>query len=46
MPWATEDARVLFPEPGMPATAMRRRVEAETVCSFSVLGIRFCGTLN
>ena len=43
MPWTTEDARVLLPEPGMPAMAIRRRVEAETVCNFSVSGIRCVG---
>ena len=39
-PWATEDARVVLPEPGMPAIAMRRRVEAEAACNFSMPSVR------
>ena len=45
-PLATEDARVVLPEPGMPAIAMRRRAEAEAACNFSMSSVRLCRAAN
>ena len=42
MPWATDEARVVLPDPGMPAMAMRIRSEAEADCSFSSNVLELC----